>query len=172
MTIVEELLRDKRIWQACQRLHYRQAEDLYQELFVILCEAPPEKLEAMKQSGYLHYWIIRTLCNMITPTGRFYKKYIVTYDDYGEGEKLKSEAEEKEPDYAATGAEVKRMLCEIERKGQSEFGWYKVNLLKLFVEKRNILEMQRMTGIPYNTIKNDLLSFKRELREHFINSDK
>lgn len=170
--ILQELATDKRIIDACKRIGQQYHQDLYQELFVILCEAPKGKLEEMKQSGYLHYWIIRTLCNMITPTGRFYKKYIVTYDDYGEGEKLKSEAEEKEPDYAATGAEVKRMLCEIERKGQSEFGWYKVNLLKLFIEKRNILEMQRMTGIPYNTIKNDLLSFKRELREHFINSDK
>ena len=67
--ILQELATDKRIIDACKRIGQQYHQDLYQELFVILCEAPTEKLEAMKKSGYLHYWIIRTLCNMITPTG-------------------------------------------------------------------------------------------------------
>lgn len=51
-------------------------DDLKQELFVILCEMPDSKIEALHTNNQLRYYVTRIVLNMIaSSTSPFHKKY-------------------------------------------------------------------------------------------------
>ena len=77
MSLIAELAADKEIKDACKKINYSLHEDIYQDLFVILCQTPEDKLKEMKQSGFLRFWIIRTIMNISSPNdGNYKKKYM------------------------------------------------------------------------------------------------
>lgn len=172
MSILDELSKDKNIKEACKRIGYPNHEDLYQELFIILCELPEDKLTEIYTNGYLHYWIVRTLTNMVSPYGKFYKKYKVTYDDTEANQKLadtEDEGCEQELERERERAEVESLLTKYEKSGRDGFGWYKVTLLKAYAEVGSYRKLSKLTGIHFITIANDIKNFRAELLSNLSN---
>lgn len=162
MSLLHRLSKDKRIVDACKKIDYNNYEDLYQELFVVLCEQPEGKLEQIDKEGRLHFWIVRTLLNMRSANGTFYRKYHVIHEE-GEGSNRLTEEAADEFDSEATYREVERVLGEYERQGRKDFGWYKVSLLKMYAEVGSFRKMAELTGINYVTICYDINQFRKEL---------
>lgn len=161
--IIDDLAKDDRIKNACKKIGQQDWEDLYQELFLILCEMEEGKLIQIEAKGYLHFWIVRVLMNNTTSTGKFYRKYKILNVER-EAEKTIAEAEdENEQVFARQREVIGTILREFEQRGREKAGWYKVNLLRLYSEKGNISEINRLTGIPFETIRLDLINFRREL---------
>ena len=171
MELLIELSKDVKIKEACKKIGYPNHEDLYQELFIILCELPTEKLQKIKQDGYLHYWVVRTLLNITSPRGSFYKKYYIINDE-GAGEKLTEQAEENEQllELESKRTEIEKLLERYEQSGQEGSGWYKVNLLKQWIEVGSSRKLSKLTGICYRTICKDINDFTKELRTNLNNS--
>ena len=165
--LLTELSRDAKIKDACRKIGYPNHEDLYQELFVVLCETPTEKLQEMKDAGYIHFWIVRTLMNMTSPTGIFYRKYKTISDDTEASKQLTEPQEEDREqvlELETKRAEVESLLQKYEKAGRKDGGWYKVNLLKMYSEVGNYRKMGELTGISFPTINKDVNDFIKELR--------
>lgn len=160
--IINELADDIKVKDACRRIGGKDWKDLYQELFVIICEQPEEKIEQIYENNYLQFWIVRTLMNSVTANGRFYKKYHIINV---EGEKdIRQEGEDEwEQKFIRQREIVGDILREIEQSGRQKAGWYKVNLLRLYAQVQNYSEISRLTGIPVITVSNDIIKFRREL---------
>lgn len=166
MDILNELSKDAKIKEACKKIGYPNHDDLYQELFIILCELPQDKLNEIYSNGYIHFWVVRTLINMTSPNGKFYKKYKVIYDDTEAITKLTEPQEEDREqvfELERKASEVEALLTKYEQSGQKEFGWYKVNLLKMYVEAGSCRKLSKLTGISYKTISYDISNFRKEL---------
>lgn len=157
--IIDALAHDQKVKDACRQLGGNKWEDLYQELFVILCEKDPKQIEDIAEKDYLQFWIVRTLMNSTSATGEFYKKYHIYHV---EGEKDIAEEDEDLQDFARKREVVEDILGEIEQGGRSKASWYKVNLLKLFAQTGNMSEMAKLTGIPFATIHYDITNIRRE----------
>jgi hypothetical protein len=166
MDILNELSKDAKIKEACKKIGYPNHDDLYQELFIILCELHPDKLHEIYSNGYIHFWIVRTLINMTSPNGKFYKKYKVIYDDTEAITKLTEPSEEVEQVYEleTKRAEAEKLLSDYEKRGQSSGGWYKVNLLRTYTELGSARKVEALTGISYRTVCKDVNEFIKELR--------
>lgn len=174
MSILVELANDTKIKDACKKIDFKNHEDLYQELFVILCELPKEKLAEIHSSGHIQYWIVRTLLNMTSPRGNFYKKYHIINDDTEADARIKEEeGEDREQvlEFEAKTTEIDTLLKKYERQGRDGFGWYKVNLLKLYCEVGSFRKLGELTGISYRTICLDVNDFIRELRANLNIAD-
>lgn len=168
MSLLAELAADKKIKDACKKINYSLHEDIYQDLFVILCQTPEEKLKEMKQSGYLHFWIVRTIMNISSPNDSNYKKnYILLANDTSADTKFtepQEEDSEQVSELEAKRAEIESLLKKYESKGRESGGWYKVNLLKMYLEVGNYRKMGELTGISFPTINRDVIDFIKELR--------
>lgn len=162
--LIIELSKDAKIKDACKKINYKDHEDLYQELFIILCELPAEKLQKIKDDGYLHYWIVRTLLNMTSPNGKFYKKYNIINDDTEADKRIAEPSEETEiSELESERRKVESLLEQYEKQGRDGFGWYKVTLLKMYAEVGSCRKLSELTGISYKTISVDISNFRREL---------
>jgi hypothetical protein len=166
MNVLNEPSKDAKIKEACKRIGYPNHDDLYQELFIILCELPKDKLNEIYSNGYIHYWVVRTLTNMVSPYGKFYKKYKVTYDDTEADKKLTDTEDEgsgEELERERERAEVESLLTKYENSGRDGFGWYKVTLLKAYAEVGSYRKLSKLTGIHFITIAHDINTFRKEL---------
>jgi hypothetical protein len=174
VTLLDQIAKDEKIKDACKKIDYRNHKDLYQELFIILCELPAEKLEQMYSNGYLQYWVVRTLLNMTSPRGNFYRKYYIINDESEADKRLEEIEEDKSElfELEKKRREVEALLQKYEEKGRDGFGWYKVTLLKLYSEVGSYRKMGELTGISYRTICEDINEFIKELRTNLnITSD-
>ena len=168
MSLIAELAADKEIKDACKKINYSLHEDIYQDLFVILCQTPEDKLKEMKQSGFLRFWIIRTIMNISSPNdGNYKKKYIPLANDTEAIDQLTEPQEEDREqilELETKRAEIESLLQRYEKQGRKQAGWYKVNLLRLYFEVGNYRKLSALTGISTRTICNDVNDFIKELR--------
>lgn len=162
--IISDLASDAEIKKICKSINLKEWDDLYQELFVILCEYDEKKLEKVFEKGYLKYFVIRTILNLASPTGKDYqyKKNIVHVEEWRQ---ITEETDEDggQQEFIRQREIIGDILREIEQGGREKAAWYKVNLLKLYAENNNISDISRITGIPRKAIKYDIQTFTREL---------
>lgn len=111
-------------------------EDLKQELFVVLCEQPEERLKEMIEKKYLKYYCARVIINMIqSNTSKFYKMFRRTNVE------LTFDIKEEETlDIPCPNELIKDLY------------WYEKELLKLYAEKGSIRSVAKLTGIPATSI--------------------
>jgi len=135
-------------------------DDLRQEIFQVLCELPEDRLMEMHREGWLKWFIVRTMLNMIksdrsTFWYKFRRQFVEVSDEMGR------EPEAPEDD--------QRDAVRV-REGMGALHWYEAKLIEIYAANgQNIAKISRETGIPYRslfkTIKKVKEKLKKEVRE-------
>jgi DNA-directed RNA polymerase specialized sigma24 family protein len=132
-------------------------DDLRQEIFLVLAEMDEALLIQRYDEGWLRYYIVRTMLNMIkSDRSTFYNRFRRGFEELGDiGERLQDEGQE----------EAEKSL-----EGHlSQLHWYERKLIEIYSENgRNVAKISRETGIPYRslfkTIKKTKTLLKTEIK--------
>jgi DNA-directed RNA polymerase specialized sigma24 family protein len=159
--IIEKMYADPDVAEAIGKMEPEWLrDDLRQEIFLVLCEQTDEKLSEMARDGWLKWFIVRTMLNMIkSDRSTFWYKFRRQFDEVQEGmAKVTEPTDEVERD------------AERVRDGVDGLHWYEAKLIEIYAANgQNIAKISRETGIPYRslfkTIKKVKGKLKREVRE-------
>lgn len=144
-------------------------EELYQELFIILCEQPEEKIIQMHCEGWIDHFIIRVLNNSFnSTTSPFYhkvKKGVQNKIDHIDEENGIDHMEELIDKHSSEvsaqyEAEVALVSEEIEK-----LYWYDRDIVKLWLKLGTVTAVSKQTGIGTFPLRQTMKSSKEELKK-------
>jgi len=153
--IILQMYLDKDINQAISKMQpVELQEDLKQEIFLVLCEMNDERLCGMWTSGYLKYFVVRTMLNMAkSDRSTFFNMFRKSFSEYCDNY-------EKADEISGVDEEMDGKL----KKSMGELHWYEKNLFEHYAENgRNILKLSRDTKIPYRSLFKTVTKVKKKL---------
>ncbi len=164
--ILSGLYESKELADCIGKMDHRHLHDeLKQELFIVLCELPDDKLLGMHGRGELRYYAVRVILNMINSnTSRFYKvfrsKALLNMDiDLGNlfndkfqdnGVQDKIDIEEKE----------NKLLDAV-----NKLGWYDKGITELYMKEGSMGKVAKKVGIPKSSVKQTIDRAKKSIKE-------
>lgn len=154
-TIITQMYLDKDISQAISKMQpVELQDDLRQEIFLVLCEMNDERLLGMWTSGYLKYFIVRTMLNMAkSDRSTFFNQFRKSFTEYCDNYEK-----------ADNGSEVDEEMDTKLKQSMGELHWYEKNVFELYAENgRNILKLSRDTKIPYRSLFKTVTKVKKKL---------
>lgn len=146
-------------------------EELYQELFVVLCSLEEKRLVEMYTNNWLDFYIIRTLTNMYKSTSsQFYynikkpqllKAENVMDYDHNEGKSL-----DRIDNIAAPLVEDEphRVLNSLE-EGIEQLGWYDKGMIKLYLELGTLKKVSEKSNINVCYVSEAVSRGKKQLKD-------
>lgn len=153
--IILQMYLDKDISQAISKMQpVELQDDLKQEIFLVLCEMNDERLCGMWTSGYLKYFVVRTMLNMAkSDRSTFFNMFRKSFSEYCDNY-------EKADEISGVDEEMDGKL----KKSMGELHWYEKNLFEHYAENgRNILKLSRDTKIPYRSLFKTVTKVKKKL---------
>lgn len=154
-TIITQMYLDKDISQAISKMHpVELQDDLRQEIFLVLCEMSEERMLGMWTSGYLKYFIVRTMLNMAkSDRSTFFNQFRKSFAEYCDNYET---ADEGSDAHEETDSKLK--------KSMNELHWYEKNVFEQYANNgRNILKLSRDTKIPYRSLFKTVTKVKKKL---------
>ena len=158
--VISEFYRSRDINNAISKLQpVELQDDLRQEVFLVLCEMDESRLLQMYNDGFLKYFIVRTIMNMMkSNTSRFYNTFRKGFQELTNHETVRVDEYDEE------------LLMKLEN-GLSVLHWYEKEIFRLYSQNgQNILALSRDTKIPYRslvkTIKKVKTLLKYKIRNH------
>ncbi len=141
-------------------------DDLKQEVILIICQLPDEKLFELHKSNALDFYTVKVILNQIkSNTSPFYKKYRQPL-----GEFFDDKGKPVEPQWEQMDFEERQVREDIEDMAIEEIDkqyWYNKALIELYRKHGNFRSIQDETGIPwvscYKTIKKTFQEIKEKL---------
>lgn len=146
---------DKDIIQAIGKMQpIELQDDLRQEIFLVLCEMDDERLLGMWTSGYLKYFVVRTMLNMAkSDRSTFFNQFRRSFSEYCDNY-------EKADEVSDVHEEMDGKL----KQSMDELHWYEKNVFELYADNgRNILKLSRDTKIPYRSLFKTVTKVKKKL---------
>lgn len=140
-------------------------DDLKQEVALVVCSLPDEKLIGIHQRGELNFYVARVIINMANNREKhFYKNFRQFHyqlseciDDDTPGVVIPAEPD---PDFMER--EMLEQVKDAAIESIDKLYWYDAELVRLYMRLGNFRALERETGIPfiscYHTIKK---SFKK-----------
>lgn len=156
-------------------------EDLKQEVILIVCEMPEEKIIGLHERKQLEFFTVRVIINQAaSKTSPFAKKYRSTYSisDFSLGIATDQHSNRTmdrinavlavNPIEADTEERLLRESIEDKAMQQiAELYWYNKELVELYLKHGNFRAIQKETGIPfascYKTIKKSFEEIKQKV---------
>jgi len=174
------------------------ADDLLQEILLVLFEKPEAKIVEAYNAGYLRFYVVRIIMNFWgSKNSGFYMKYRHLDDtvslDANEYRYQRAENGSSNIvpagdtwEYNARGIDIKfdnsdienridhdRKLCAlesaIERMAQGKDFPYEQKLLQLHLQLKTKKKVSRATGIPYRTVCHNLDEIYKRLKDELTN---
>jgi hypothetical protein len=148
---------DPDVEQAIQKMNPAELrDDLRQEVFIVLCEMDEERLMSMHQQGYLKFFLVRTMLNMIkSDRSTFYNKFRKPVVEWNE---RMDKHDEKEEDNTELIAKLNDRMSEIH--------WYAAKVFELYSQNgKNIMALSRETKIPYRSLFKTIRAVKNLMRQ-------
>lgn len=133
-------------------------DELKEEIFLVVCEMPETKLMDLHSSGFLKFFIVRTMLNMAkSDRSTFYNTFRKTFSEYQDS---------YDPPEEVYCEEINtRLLDSLEG-----LHWYEVEILKLYADNgRNIQALSKETKIPYRSLFKTIRKVKGLLRAKIRN---
>lgn len=151
--IISELYESKDINSAIGKMNPVDLQDeLKQEVFLVLCEMPEDRLFQMYADGYLKYFIVRTILNMAKSTSsNFYRKFRRVYSEIS-------------PNIENVRDEYDDTLNQKLDKSLEILHWYEREIFKLYSDNKNLLAISRETKIPYRSLLKTIKKVKTLLK--------
>jgi uncharacterized protein (DUF111 family) len=135
-------------------------EDLRQEVILIICEQPEEKIMQLHNDKALEFFTVRVILNQIkSKTSPFAKKYRSIHQEFNNHEIADCiETEERE---------LREMIEDMAIEEVDQLYWYNKGLVELYIKYGNFRAVQKETGIPlaslYATIKKSFNQIRQKV---------
>lgn len=160
--IIESLYHDKDINQAIAKMQPIELQsDLRQEMFLVLCEMSEVKMIDLHKNGYLKFFLVRTMLNMIkSDRSTFYNQYrkFSTFLEFNGGnqDEIKDEIED--------GSLFEKIHINI-LESINQLHWYEKELFLEYVNNgRSIIKLSKDTLIPYRSVIKTINKVKHLLK--------
>ena len=155
-TLIANLYNDPDIVKAIGKMNPPELrEDLKQEMFLVLCQKSDEDVIRMHEEGWLKFFVVRTMLNMIkSDRSTFHKLFRVNL----------SEFTEKQYKHTNDEFEAKEGTLKSLTEALDSLAWYEREVLKLYSEHRNIVKLSKMTKIPYRSLFKTIQNAKLKMR--------
>jgi DNA-directed RNA polymerase specialized sigma24 family protein len=152
-SIISALYLDKDINQAIGKMQpVELQDDLRQEMFLVLCELDEDRLVKMHAEGWLRFFLVRTMLNMVkSDRSTFHKKFRQSVIEY---------TQQHEPMSEPTEIDTTNL-----RELALTLHWYEREILFLYAETRNIVTLAKETKIPYRSLFKTITRAKQKLRQ-------
>lgn len=157
--IIENLYNCPNINQAIDKMDPAELRgDLKQEMFMTLLELEPSRLFDMYEKGYLKFFLVRTMLNMIkSDRSTFFRNYrnLIEIPANHSEIVLEETSEHKEIDL-------------VKVFGVTNQGLYERDMFILYADtfKKNAKELSRSTRIPYQTVIRTLKIAREKLKKY------
>jgi len=159
--IIEEIIADKQILAVCKKVAGQTdlAFDLFNEIVLIFCEMPDDKLTKLYQDKlYFKYYIIRTIYNTwfsrTSPFARKYSRDRKTEEFTDDIEVVNDEIYNYESDLK---------LAKLERE-LNKMSWYDRRLFYEYLEAGSCRKLAEKTGIHFTSIYKTVKKVKEILK--------
>lgn len=131
-------------------------DDLKAEIFVVICEMTDERLFDIHERGFLKFFIVRTMLNMIkSDRSTFFNKFRLMCNEINET----NETNDVQDDEIVVGDVM------------ANLHWYEREIFKIYVENRNIMKIARETGIPYRSLIKTITKVREILKKQIRNGN-
>jgi len=149
-------------------------DDICQDRYLILLEKPAEELMRVYNSGYIKWYIIRTLSIMIrSPRHPLYRQY-ASFDSLPDtiGEAAEDAALQA---IEAEGLNGKQVECEADAIAILEstlhrLYWYDRDLFRMWMGKRSCRAIARQTGISHREVLRVIKKVQNEIKSEYANN--
>jgi DNA-directed RNA polymerase specialized sigma24 family protein len=135
-------------------------DDLRQEIFLVICELDEERLQTMHREGWLKYFVVRTMLNMIkSDRSTFYNKFRKGHEELADtADRIEEQSSEEAIGYV--------------KQAMSSLHWYEETLMRMYSENgQNIAAISRETRIPYRSLFKTIRKVKHTLRTQIRNAE-
>ena len=135
-------------------------DDLRQEIFLVICELDEERLQTMHREGWLKYFVVRTMLNMIkSDRSTFYNKFRRGHEELADtADRIEEQSSEEAVGY------VKQTMASLH--------WYEAELMRIYAENgQNIAAISRNTHIPYRSLFKTIRKVKHTLKTQIRNAE-
>lgn len=158
--IINSIVQTGEIKDVCQNVAKNSglAQDLYNEVILIFCEMPSEKLIKVYNSGYFKFYAVRIVLNTFnsntSPFSRKYKhfekKQEISGDTYQQENEYEHEKDEK----------IGWIESEMEK-----LSWYEARLFREYLDAGSCRKLSAKTGIPFQSIWKTVSEVRKKLKE-------
>ena len=154
-----DLLSDSSLKALGSRIAGQDADDLIQEVALVLLEMDDEKWLEINEGGYLRWYVIRTMINMATSDrSSFHRKHKIRATDFQELDELIHIN-----DYDSEREETLLILESI----LDTYHWYDRDMLKLYFKEGSYRKVEAATGIPFKSVGNTVKKTLTKLTEDY-----
>lgn len=151
--IIDKITRDEWYKQSCKKIAAGWADDMYQDMFLIILELKDEKILELSDTC-LRCWYYRVLCNQFNNIySPFFKKY----------RQFEKKALEFKPDLWDTQPlDSEPVDVAAIKQAIGELGWYQQKVIELYVEEGSLRAASRESKIPVKSLHNTV----KKVRQH------
>jgi hypothetical protein len=129
-------------------------DELLSEVMLVVCNLPEERLFQMNNDGYLKFYVIRTILNMIKSNdSTFHNKFRKVYEEV--------------PNIVETPSDFEIMEAKFEKVEEfhDKLPFYENNLLKYYLKYNcKAKKLSNDTGIPVRSIYETISKIKRKAK--------
>lgn len=179
--IIERLYKSKNFTDCIGKMEPVQLQDdLRQEVALIVCEMPEEKIIGLFHEGKLEFYVVRIILNLVNNNqNKFYKTFrernYQYWDDVPQGEedregwipgliKFDTEPEHEKKERLEERA-IREQMEDITLEEIDRLYWYDAEMIRLYLKLGTFRAMQKQTGIPhiscFKNIKKSLITLKK-----------
>lgn len=153
--IITDLYNSRELKDVISKMHPEHLRDeLLSETLLVVCQLPEERLLQMNADGYLKFYVIRTILNMIKSNdSTFHNKFRKVYEEV--------------PNIVEEVSDIEIMEDKFEKVSDFHDGlpFYEKNLLKYYLEYNcKAKKLSNDTGIPVRSIYETIYKIKRKAK--------
>lgn len=153
--IITDLYNSRELKDVISKMHPEHLRDeLLSEVMLVVCQLPEERLLQMNSDGYLKFYVIRTILNMIKSNdSTFHNKFRKVYEEV--------------PNIVDEVSDIEIMEDKFEKVSDFHDGlpFYEKNLLKYYLEYNcKAKKLSNDTGIPVRSIYETIYKIKRKAK--------
>lgn len=139
-------------------------DDLKQEVALIVCELPEEKLIQLRQKNELEFYVVRIILNLVkNKYSPFARKFRTIFQELSIHEKI-DEAEDPRLRAVREHREDKLIDYVLQVEGDHP-DWYHNALLKLYIETGSYRAIEDATRIPYASCYKSIQKYMKLLKQ-------
>lgn len=157
-SIISEIFHSSELKQVINKMNPAHLRDeLLSEVMLVICQLPEERLIQMYEDGYLKYYVVRTILNMMqSDKSSFFFKFRNSPTEFNNEIEIVDEGWD-------VGREAKFDMVE---KFHNSLPFYENKLLEYYTEYNNkATKLARETKIPVRSIYHTIKQIKRKAKQ-------
>ena len=143
----------KEVISKMQPSHLR--DELLSEVMLVVCELDDDRLNEMQNKGYLTYYVIKTILNMVrSNNSQFHNKFRKIYEELGGKEFIDS-----------NDSDEMELMYESAESFHKSLSFYEGRLLESYINlESNANKLAKETGIPVRSIYHTINTIRKKAK--------